>query len=932
MMPNSAQVHRKEFVTPASTERKGDVGSLLRMFQSEYFDAHLHMHYLFRMVASGVQDYLVNELYKLTDNDIDYYLPQLCHLALLRFETSELARFLLDKAATSMHFALKIHWLVQSAVDDQIPQLIESATQMWQESEMAMVNSSLGENDVIVKPKRKPEPHPAPKQLPRLKSSLSDSNLRRSMDSADGNSSEEKTFRAQGSKTSQRMSRHVSPPPSSRLSKTNAEINEANIQDRLSKRYSLSNLRKRHMTNLERASYLGMDLSAPNALNDLNDPISDRFQTPKGMDDTMFHFLLKQRRCDYFNLENMFISYLLKIGNWLVTPKRHERESKLRSTLELLNEWLFERRFHISSTEAPFALSGVHVPLLFGQNTKIQLIRIHSEECKVFSSKKRAPFLFLTESADLDEDLEETETVDGQQCGAQPSIESDRHSAHSAPLPSSHKSDDGSALEDGSPKNALEKEKSTPRRETFDPPARPLSMDAPSQSSSSAPPRKPKVKTKWPTSVRDCVLEEVRLRMSAVTDIQPEGKMNHLLAQLSPEDWYKIVSMPPPVYSVRHPKKPLCENCRETHSKNQDFSPENDDDGDSVYSDEDSWIENFNQEEPDENDCMICYRAQEAVISRFKLWPELWEQKVERLRRSSPYGHLKSLKFAGYIVKAGDDVRQELLASQLIRQFQIIFEQAPLDLWLRPIEVLVTSSDSGLIEFVENSYSIDGLKKKFIDEKGQPMPLALIFKKCFGDNLFQAKKNFIESFAAYSLVCYFLQVKDRHNGNLLIDSVGHVIHIDFGFMLSNAPGSIAFETAPFKLTAEFLELMDGEGSDQFLELWRRNNLNGPKRRAESRKEKWGYEYFRTILTKGFLALRKHSERIILLVRMMIEASKFPCMAGGRDYVLKGLEDRFFLKLTEAACTDKVAELIDISAHNWRSAQYDNYQRYFVGIQ
>ncbi len=42
------------------------------------------------------------------------------------------------------------------------------------------------------------------------------------------------------------------------------------------------------------------------------------------------------------------------------------------------------------------------------------------------------------------------------------------------------------------------------------------------------------------------------------------------------------------------------------------------------------------------------------------------------------------------------------------------------------------------------------------------------------------------SLAAYSVISYVLQLKDRHNGNVLIDNEGHIIHIDFGFMLSNS--------------------------------------------------------------------------------------------------------------------------------------------------
>lgn len=48
---------------------------------------------------------------------------------------------------------------------------------------------------------------------------------------------------------------------------------------------------------------------------------------------------------------------------------------------------------------------------------------------------------------------------------------------------------------------------------------------------------------------------------------------------------------------------------------------------------------------------------------------------------------------------------------------------------------------------------------------------------------------------------YFLTY---NNTQILLNTRGVLVHIDFGFILSNSPGNIGFETAPFKLTSEMV--------------------------------------------------------------------------------------------------------------------------------
>lgn len=255
------------------------------------------------------------------------------------------------------------------------------------------------------------------------------------------------------------------------------------------------------------------------------------------------------------------------------------------------------------------------------------------------------------------------------------------------------------------------------------------------------------------------------------------------------------------------------------------------------------------------------------------------------------------------IFKVGDDCRQDVLALQLIAAFRGIFNSVGLDVYVYPYRVTATAPGCGVIDVLPNSISrdmlgreaVNGLHDYFVTKYGGEHSVRYQ----------EARSEFVKSMAAYSVISYLMQFKDRHNGNIMIDDKGHILHIDFGFLFDISPGGVRFERAPFKLTPEMLAVMGGDDP------------------ATSQ----AYRWFEELTVKAFLCSRQYCSKLLHLVSLMLD-SGLPCF---KPETMRNLKNRFVLEKSEKEAADFMIGCIKKSASNFSTKVYDEFQLLTNGI-
>lgn len=288
--------------------------------------------------------------------------------------------------------------------------------------------------------------------------------------------------------------------------------------------------------------------------------------------------------------------------------------------------------------------------------------------------------------------------------------------------------------------------------------------------------------------------------------------------------------------------------------------------------------------------------AKAPFMATFKI-----KKDVEDVDEYGKVIHVPIEKWQSAIFKVGDDCRQDVLALQLVSVFRTIWLNAGLDLYVFPYRVTATAPGCGVIDVLPNSTSrdmlgreaVNGLYEYYITKFGPESSVEFQ----------QARNNLIRSLAAYSIISYLLQFKDRHNGNIMYDDQGHVLHIDFGFCFDIVPGGVKFEVAPFKLTKEMVMVLGGSDSTQ------------------------AYQWFEELCIKGYLACRPYMEMIVRCVQPMLE-SGLPCF---NEKSIKKLRKRFVAGKSDKDAALYFRGLIKKSYESFYTTGYDEFQRLTNGI-
>jgi hypothetical protein len=168
-----------------------------------------------------------------------------------------------------------------------------------------------------------------------------------------------------------------------------------------------------------------------------------------------------------------------------------------------------------------------------------------------------------------------------------------------------------------------------------------------------------------------------------------------------------------------------------------------------------------------------------------------------------------------FILKTDSGLRKENIVSSLIiiLQNKLIqqMERGRID-YFEPIptyKIIMITNNIGVIEYLD-----DCLTLKNINSKNYTLQ-NYILDNNKDSKIKTIKERFAKSLAISSCLSYVLGLGDRHASNIMISKNGHIIHIDYGYILENPIHSTIVNNPIIRISHEMIDFLGGWNSEYY---------------------------------------------------------------------------------------------------------------------
>lgn len=160
-----------------------------------------------------------------------------------------------------------------------------------------------------------------------------------------------------------------------------------------------------------------------------------------------------------------------------------------------------------------------------------------------------------------------------------------------------------------------------------------------------------------------------------------------------------------------------------------------------------------------------------------------------------------------YLFKT-EDVRKDAIVLSIISLIDSVLKaDLKVDFRILTYDVLPMGKGRGLIQIVDNAKTLFEIKHVI-----QKSPVVWIMNNNPDMTVDEIRKNFIYSYASFSVINYLLGIGDRHLKNIMMTTDGRLFGVDFSFICGDSVRSLLPE---IRLSQDLIDIMGGEDSKDF---------------------------------------------------------------------------------------------------------------------